>query len=264
MNIVRKYLEMPNDSRQKTIAVALVLCLVCSILVSLSAVSLKPRQEANKLADKKQNILKIAGMMEEGKSVDELFKKIEARVVDLESGQFVDDVDPQTYDQRSASKTPGMSRVLNKDEDIASIKRRADKATVYLVRENEQIKTIILPVHGYGLWSTMYGFMALEGDAQTVKGFGFYEQAETPGLGGEVDNPRWKSKWMGKQVYDANGNVALEVLKGALADSTPAPEYKIDGLAGATLTSRGVTNLVKFWLGENGFALFLNNLKKEA
>lgn len=264
MNIVKKYLDMPNDSRQKTIAVALLLCLVCSILVSLAAVSLKPRQEANKLADKKQNILRIAGMMEEGKSIDELFKKIEARVVNLATGEFDEEVDPATYDQRKASKTPGMSQSLDKKEDIASIKRRADKATVYLVRENEQIKTVILPVHGYGLWSTMYGFIALEGDAQTVKGFGFYEQAETPGLGGEVDNPRWKAKWPGKKVYAQDGEVALEVLKGALSDSTPTPEHKVDGLAGATLTSRGVTNLVKYWLGENGFAPFLKNLKKEA
>lgn len=264
MNFLKKYLEMPNDSREKTIAVAVVLCLVCSILVSLAAVALKPRQEANKLADKKQNILRIAGMMEEGKSVDELFKKIEARVVDLSSGQFADDIDPATYDQRKASKTPGMSKVLAKDEDVASIKRRADKATVYLVREGESIKTIILPVHGYGLWSTMYGFLALEGDAQTVKGFGFYEQAETPGLGGEVDNPKWKAKWSGKQVYGQNGAVALEVMKGSVSESTPTPEHKVDGLAGATLTSRGVSNLIKYWLGESGFAPFLKNLKKEA
>lgn len=263
MSILKKYLDMPNDSQQKTIAVALALCLVCSILVSAAAVALKPRQEANKAADKKENILKIAGMMEEGKSVDELFKRIEPRVVDLTTGAFADDVDAATYDQRKASKTPGMSKVLGKDEDIASIKRRADKATVYLVRENEQIKTIILPVHGYGLWSTMYGFVALEGDAQTVKGFGFYEQAETPGLGGEVDNPLWKAKWPGKKVYDENGEVAIEVLKGAVNDAMPKIEHKVDGLAGATLTSRGVTNLMKYWLGDNGFAPFLNSLKKE-
>lgn len=263
MSILKKYLDMPNDSQQKTIAVALALCLGCSILVSTTAVVLKPRQDANKAADKKENILKIAGLMEEGKTVDELFKRIEPRVVDMATGKFVDDVDPATYDQRKAAKTAGLSQVLAKEIDVASIKRRADKATVYFVRENEQIKTIILPVHGYGLWSTMYGFLALEGDAQTVKGFGFYEQAETPGLGGEVDNPLWKAKWPGKKVYSETGQVALEVIKGSVNDATPLVQHKVDGLAGATLTSRGVSNLLKYWLGENGFAPFLKNLKNE-
>jgi Na+-transporting NADH:ubiquinone oxidoreductase subunit C len=263
MNIVKKYLDMPNDSRAKTIAVATALCLFCSVLVSTAAVVLKPQQDANKALDKKQNILKIAGMMRDDKSVDELFEEIEARVVNLDSGDFVEDVNAASFDQRKASKSPDSSVALGKKEDIASIRRRANQATVYLVRDGDKIKTIILPVHGYGLWSTMYGFMALEGDAQTVKGFGFYEQAETPGLGGEVDNPQWKAKWPGKTVYNDQGEVAIEVIKGSISDSTPAPQYKVDGLAGATLTSRGVSNLLKFWLGEQGFKPFLNKIRQQ-
>ena len=262
MKFIKKYLDMPNDSRSKTIAVATMLCLVCSVVVSAAAVGLKPRQEANKALDKKRNILQIAGMMREDASIDELFSEIEPRVVDLNSGEFVDDVDPATYDQRKAAKDPASSKALDKKEDIASIRRRAELATVYLVREGETVKTIILPMHGYGLWSTMYGFMALEGDAQTITGFGFYEQAETPGLGGEVDNPKWKAMWPGKKVYDANGEVAVEVIKGAVAESTPSPEHKVDGLAGATLTSRGVSNLLKYWLGEQGFKPFLNKIRQ--
>ncbi|MCB1754580.1 MAG: Na(+)-translocating NADH-quinone reductase subunit C [Gammaproteobacteria bacterium] len=262
MGLIKKYLDMPNDSRAKTIAVATLLCLVCSVVVSTAAVGLKPRQEANKALDKKRNILQIAGMLREGADIDELFSGIEPRVVDLDSGEFVDDVDPAGYDQRKAAKDPAMSRALSKQEDIASIRRRAGLATVYLVREGENVKTIILPMHGYGLWSTMYGFMALEGDAQTITGFGFYEQAETPGLGGEVDNPKWKAMWSGKQVYDENGKVAIEVIKGTVAEATPTPEHKVDGLAGATLTSRGVSKLLKYWLGEQGFKPFLDKIRQ--
>ena len=253
---------MPNDSRSKTLLVALLLCLVCSIVVSTAAVTLKPLQEANKALDKKRNILQIAGMMREGASIDELFEQIEARVVDLDSGEFVDGIDAQTYDQRNAAKDPAASRALTKDEDVASIRRRAARATVYLVRDTDGLETIILPIHGYGLWSTMYGFVALEGDARTIKGFGFYEHAETPGLGGEVDNPQWKGQWPGKLVYDENGKVAIRVIKGKVVDSTPQPQYKIDGLAGATLTSRGVSNLLQFWLGEQGFETFLNRIRQ--
>ena len=259
--MIKKLLDMPNDSKQKTIAVALLLCLVCSVVVSTAAVSLRPLQEANKALDKKRNILQIAGMLQEGVPIEELFANIEPRVVDLSTGEYVD-IDPSTYDQRTAARDPELSRKLAKDEDIASIGRREHMATVYLVGDESALETIILPLHGYGLWSTMYGFVALEGDGNTIKGFGFYEHGETPGLGGEVDNPNWKALWPGKFLYGDDGEVAIEVIKGKVVAATPDPQYKIDGLAGATLTSRGVSNLLKFWLGEQGFKPYLNNLTR--
>ncbi len=260
--MIKKFLDMPNDSRTKTVLVALLLCLVCSVVVSTAAVTLRPLQEANKALDKKRNILQIAGMMRDDAGIDELFALIEARVVDLESGEYLDEIDPEGYDQRKAARDPAASRALSKDEDIASIRRRPDRATVYLVRKQDGLETIILPIHGYGLWSTMYGFIALAGDAQTIKGFGFYEHAETPGLGGEIDNPQWKAQWPGKLVYDDSGDVAIEVVKGTVGEATPNPQYKVDGLAGATLTSRGVSNLVEFWLGEQGFKPFLERIRQ--
>jgi len=263
MNPLKKYLDMPNDSRTKTLVVALTLCLVCSILVSTAAVLLKPRQDANKALDKKRNILTIAGMMQPGVSIEDSFSKIEPRIVDMTTGQFVDDMDPAKYDQRKASKDEALSFVLTKDRDIASIRRQAKYATVYLVRKESKLDTIILPVHGYGLWSTMYGFVALQGDGKTVKGLGFYEHAETPGLGGEVDNPLWKAKWVGKEIYTSQGDVAIKLIKGGVGPSTTNPQYKVDALAGATLTSRGVENLVHFWLGDNGFKPFLKHISNE-
>ncbi|HBR99249.1 MAG TPA: Na(+)-translocating NADH-quinone reductase subunit C [Gammaproteobacteria bacterium] len=262
MGLVKDILAMPNDSQTKTVVVASMLCLVCSVVVSTVAVGLKPQQEANKALDKKRNILQIAGMLREGASIDELFNEIEPRLVDLDTGEFVDDIDPATYDQRKAAKDPAASRALSKDEDVASIRRREKLAAVYLVREEEELKTIILPMHGYGLWSTMYGFMALEGDGQTITGFGFYEHGETPGLGGEVDNPKWKALWPGKQVYTGAGDVGIELIKGTVSGSTPDAQYKVDGLAGATLTSRGVSNLLQYWLGDMGFRPFLNKLRQ--
>lgn len=263
MNPIKKCLEMPNDSRSKTLIVALTLCLVCSVLVSTAAVMLKPFQDANKALDKKRNILNISGMMQPGVSIDEAFSKIEARIVDMTTGQFVDDMDPTKYDQRKASKDPSLSIALTKKQDIASIRRQAKYATVYLVRKENKLETIILPVHGYGLWSTMYGFVALKGDAKTVKGLGFYEHAETPGLGGEVDNPLWKAKWVGKEIYNPQGEVAIELLKGGVGPATSNAQYKVDSLAGATLTSRGVENLVHYWLGDNGFKPFLKHILHE-
>jgi len=250
-----------NDRISKILTVAFALCIVCSVIVSTAAVMLKPAQEANQALDRKRNILAAAGMLEDGKSIEEQFAQISARIVDLRTGKFSDEVDAEGYDQRAASKDPSLSDRLSGDEDPAKILRREHFATVYLAKDaGGDIDKIILPVHGYGLWGQLYGFIALESDGNTVAGLGFYEHKETPGLGGEVDNPRWKGLWPGKQVY-ADGQVAIEVMKGAVDPTSANAHHQIDGLAGATLTTRGVSNLVQYWLGENGFEPFLTNLK---
>ena len=249
-----------NDSIGKILRVAFALCIVCSVIVSTAAVVLKPSQQANKSLDRKRNILQAAGMLQEGVSVDEQFSVIEERFVDISSGQFTNEVGAG-YDQRAAAKDPALSKNIPGDADIAKVGRQANIAQVYLVRgDNGAYEKIILPVHGYGLWSTLYGFLALEADGNTVAGLGFYEHKETPGLGGEVDNPRWKAMWPGKQVY-RDGDVALRLLKGGVDPASANADWEVDGLSGATLTSRGVTNLISFWLGDEGFAPFLANLR---
>ena len=247
-----------NESVQKTITVALVLCLVCAVVVSSAAVILRPAQAVNEKANMQMNILQAAGLYDPQQSIQEQFQIVTTRFVNLETGEFVEGMDAERYNQRKASKDPSMNRVLSGEEDIASIKRQAKIAKIYLVENGDQIEKIILPIHGYGLWSTLYGFMALEGDGNTVAGLGFYEHAETPGLGGEVDNPNWKAQWTGKQVYNGEA-VALRLVKGG-ADRSDS--YGVDALSGATLTSRGVDNLLKFWMSDSGFKPFLDNLKQ--
>ena len=247
-----------NESIRKTVTVAMVLCLVCSVIVSASAVILRPEQAVNERANMQMNILQAAGLFDPQQSIPDQFQIVTTRLVNLDTGEFVNGMDVDRYNQRKASKDPSMNRVLSTDKDIASIKRQAKIAKVYLVENGGQIDKIILPIHGYGLWSTLYGFMALEGDGNTVAGLGFYEHAETPGLGGEVDNPSWKKQWTGKRVYK-DGRVALRLVKGG-ADRKDA--YGIDALSGATITSRGVDNLVKFWLSDTGFKPFLDNVRE--
>lgn len=249
-----------NESIGKILQVAFTLCIVCSVVVPTAAVVLKPAQEANRSLDRRRNILEAAGMLRPGVSVDQQFSVIEERFVDLRSGRFTDAVSAG-YDQRAAAREPGASRAVPGPEDRAKIGRQAHIAQIYLVRgAGGAYEKIILPVHGYGLWSTLYGFLALEADANTVAGLGFYEHKETPGLGGEVDNPRWKALWPGKQVY-RDGAVALRLLKGAVDPASAQAAWQVDGLSGATLTSRGVTNLIAYWLGDEGFAPFLTNLR---
>lgn len=261
--LVGRVLEMPNETPQKMLLVTVALCFVCALLVSGTAVTLRPLQEANRALERQRNILQAAGLLEEGKSVQELFQVVESKVVDLDTGQYVEDVDPAAYDQRAAAKDPDRSVAVSPELDIADIRRRAKNASVYLVRREDKIRFVILPVHGYGLWSTLYGFIALRGDGNTVAGLSFYEHAETPGLGGEVDNPSWRGQWEGKRVYDDEGKVGLRVAKGKIDKSQPGSEFKVDGLAGATLTARGVSNLVQYWLGENGFGPYLARVRRQ-
>lgn len=272
-------LELPNDSFKKTVMVALWLCLAGAVVVAGSAVALKPLQEANKSKDEKVNILEVAGLLQPGTDVESAFNNIETKVVDLATGDYIDSVDAKTYDMWKAAKDLGMSDAIPADKDIASIKRKPKYAKVYLVKEGGQLKSVILPVNGYGLWSTMYGFIALEADAETVVGMNLYDQAETPGLGGEVVNPKWKALWKGKKVYNFSGKeihesnlsekgqtidlgeVALGLVKGSVDPSKPGSEYQVDALAGATLTSRGVSNLVQSWMGKEGYAVYLAKLR---
>ncbi|MBT3812275.1 MAG: Na(+)-translocating NADH-quinone reductase subunit C [Gammaproteobacteria bacterium] len=256
-----KVLALNNDSLEKTISVALALCFVCAILVSFAAVALRPLQVENKAMDMKKNILEVAGLLQDDTDIHNAFaQQIEAKLVDVATGDYVDG-DVVAYDQRKAAKDSALNVALSRGQDIAGIKRRAKIAKVYLVKDGDAIKSIILPVHGYGLWSTMYGFLALDADGQTVQSINFYDQAETPGLGGEVVNPNWRALWSGKKLYDESGQVALGLVKGVVDPAKPGAEYKVDGLAGATLTSVGVTNLVKYWMGQEGFAAYLDKIK---
>ena len=258
----KEYLAMPNDSPRKIIGVAVVLCLVCSVLVSGAAIGLRPLQDANKQLEIKRNILQVAGLMQPGGNVNELFKQVDPRAVDLRTGGFTDAVDPIVYNQRLAARDPAMSDELPITEDIAGIKRKAHYATVYLVKDAEgKVSSVILPLHGYGLWSTLYGYIAVKPDGREVLGLQFYDHAETPGLGGEVDNPSWRAQWPGKFLLDENDKLRIEVVKSA-ATSGPDAKYQVDGLAGATLTSRGVNNLVRYWVSEDGFGPFLKNLRE--
>ena len=251
-----------NNSILKTIGVSLVLCLVCSSVISFAAVSLKEKQEANVLRDKQQTILAAAGLLKEQESVDQIFASISEKIINLDTGDYDFTIDLSSYSQKDYSKNELTSKTLVPKEDIAVIKRRENFAKVYLYYKDEVLEAIILPVRGLGLWGTLYGYIALESDLQTIIGLEFYKHKETPGLGAEVDNPKWKALWKGKKIYDTNGEVILSVIKGQVKRNSPSSLYQVDGLSGATITSKGVTNLLHFWLGEMGYGPYLKKLKE--
>jgi Na+-transporting NADH:ubiquinone oxidoreductase subunit C len=254
-------------------------CLVCSLIVSSAAVGLKERQENNKILDRQTKVLSVAGLMDESNplepaEIQSLFnKRIRSIVVDLESGK--EDVemtkDAASFDQKKSLMDPDMSKEAPKNR--AGVRRIPNKALVYQVSKQEmaddgsgfELDQYIFPVEGKGLWSTLYGYLAVAPDCNQIKGLTFYAHLETPGLGGEVDNPSWKAKWPGRLVYGDKGSepsswkdVQIGVKKG-LAGTPSEDPYQVDGLSGATITSNGVTYLLHFWMGEHGFKKFIQN-----
>jgi Na+-transporting NADH:ubiquinone oxidoreductase subunit C len=260
---------MARDSVSRTLLVATVLCVVCSVLVASAAVGLRTRQEANKLEDQRKNVLLAADLFDEEKNqpeeVNDIFhERIERVLIDLETGEPATSgaVDPETYDQRKASRNPKLSAPVEPPNGLGGIKRREKYAFVYEAKDQSgRIDQLVLPIYGKGLWSTLYGFIAVDSDGKTVRGITFYEHGETPGLGGEVDNPHWKALWNGKKLFDESGQIEIDVIKGVVSEGTENAQYKIDGLSGATITSNGVEQLVRYWVGPDAFGPFLEKLR---
>ena len=235
--------------------IPLIACIACAIIVSVTAVSVRPEQNLNIENEKKVKILAAAGIQTD--KVDEEFLRIKTVFVDFETGKLVT-IDP-AYDHIKAASNPDQSTIIPKADDIAVLKRRENVGTIYVwVDEKNAVEKLVLPIRGYGLWGTLYGYLSLDSDLNTVRGIEYYDHKETPGLGGEVDNPNWKSDWYGKRIYNENGSVALYVTKGA-----SSTDYEIDGISGATLTTNGVSNMIKYWLGDNGYGPIIKNLNEE-
>jgi Na+-transporting NADH:ubiquinone oxidoreductase subunit C len=251
-----------TDTVVQTLLVALVVSLVCSSFVASAAVVLKPRQVANEIIDMRRNILEVAGLSDPERDIDGLFGGIEPRVVDLQTGAYVEDIDPEAFDPGEAAKDPEQSVEVPAAIDVARVGRRAKHALVYLVREDGEVSKIILPVSGYGLWSTMYGFLALEADGNTVADITFYSHGETPGLGDFIAKPAWRELWRGKRAFDESGDVKLLVVKGRVSADDPLADYHVDGVSGATLTGNGVTKMIQYWLGDHGYGPYLRNIQR--
>lgn len=281
---------MPQDNNKDSIVntflVAIGVCLVCSLMVSAAAIGLRSMQETNADKDRKKNILLAAGFSSEeitkNGGVFELFEhKVKPIIINLETGKeegietivASDDAKADKmktpedavamYDQILASKKKieGLyTEFADKKEDIAGISRKEIWSHVYLITDDAgQVEKYVFPIRGKGLWSILKGFLAVEKDFQTIAGITYYEHGETPGLGGEVDNPTWKKKWIGKKVFEGD-EVKIEVIKGVAEADNP---YAIDGLSGATITSRGVTYMIEYWLGPEGFGPYIDLQKNK-
>ena len=225
-----------KDSVSGTVTVVVLLSLVCSIVVSGAAVALRSKQDEQKALDVQRNILTVAGLMKEDNASvikDTYNKFIEPRLVDLQSGDYVQASAEEInkFEPKDAVKDPAKSQAIPAEADKAGIKVRANQARVYLVKDEQgNVTQVVLPMYGRGLWSTMYGFVSVAPDANTIKGITYYEQ----------------------------GNQKFKIYKGS---SAADKEHGVDGLSGATLTSNGVQGSFDYWFSQNGFGPFLAKFK---
>lgn len=254
-----------KDSSLKALIVVLAVSLTCSILVSTASITLKPIQLLNQKVERSRHIVALTGLVPADKELsnDEILQAVEqldVRVINIDTGEFDDSIDPEQFDARAAVNNPDLSVAIPAADDLARLGRRAQHAIVYLVWEGDELKRIILPIHGQGMWSTLHGLLALEADLNTIAAVTFYEQAETAGLGDQITRPDWQAKWRGRQLFNNLGEVQFRVAAGSVAEGSAAALHQVDAMSGATVTGDSVTRLVEFWFGPNGYIILLNNL----
>jgi len=258
---------MGNDSPRKAILVVLLTALVCSSLVSAAVVVLRPIQLNNQLLERSRNIMVLTGLIPADKIPDDeemlgLFKSLDTRMVNIDAGHFDDSIDPNTFDMRRAVNDMELGTAVPSDSDLASIGRRSRYAPVYMVWDGEGLDRIILPIRGAGMWSMLYGYIAIDADFNTIAGMSFYEQNETPGLGDQIAHPHWLEQWRGKQVYDEQGLPRFHVSESEVVAGSVSAPYQVDGLTGATVTGNAVTGVVRYWFGPHGYQGFLDHMKE--
>lgn len=256
--------EEPGPVR--SLVVVLSVCTVCSLLVSAASVLLAPIQRAHRERDRQDA---VRALIERRPGLSELLADagtddVHEWVLELATGEVATWIDPSTFDARGAASDPLTSTEIPIDRDRAGLGRRADHATALAVLDEEdRALVLILPVHGQGYGGPMYGYVALDGDGNTLLGLSIHEHSETPGVGGALlEDEDWLAEWNGKRIRDARDRVRIGVAAQELAPDSEATRYEIDAVTGATMTSGGIANVLRFWLGDDGYGPFLARVRR--
>ena len=223
-------------------------------------------QLAYQSIERNRAVLEASRLIEPGldladNEIVDRFLVLETRIVDLDTDAFSDAVSPITYDVRAAMNDPDRTEPIPSELDTASLGRRPVYLPVYLLLDDQRVERIVLPVYGPGMWSTIHGFISLQADFATIEGVAFYEHGETPGIGDRILDPAWLAQWRGQPAYDDSGQLVLRI--GANSTSSTS-NSGIDAISGATVTVSAVEDLVRYWLGDDGFGPILADLRRGA
>lgn len=253
-----------RESKTATIAFAAGVAFFCSLMVSTAVYFLRPVVLAYEAIDFNRAVVEVAGLLAadldwDDRAVVNAFLELEARVVDLESGQLTDAADAVSADFRAAIDDPGRLVPIPASLDSAGLETRPRFAPVYLLRDVDRIERIVVPFYARGMWSTIHGVIALEPDSSTIGGISFYAHGETPGIGDRIERSDWRGSWRGKRLYDETGELRFRIGREAAAQSA---EFGVDSITGATVTVDAVGNAVGYWFSEHGYAPFLEWLRE--
>lgn len=259
---------MNRDAPSRAVMVVLIVAVVSSALVSGVVTVLRPIQLENQLLERARHVLQLTGLLEGGglpgdEKMLEFYRSLDIRIVNLADGRFEADMDPATFDARRAANDPERSVAIPPERDRAGLGRRSRHARVLMVWQGDELRRVVLPIHGAGMWSTIYGYLALEPDLNTIAGVTFYEQNETPGIGDKILEPRWRAQWEGRELFDPRGEFRFDAGPGRVEPGTEAAQYKVDALTGATVTVDAVVAMVHYWMGPHGYQPLIERLRDE-
>ncbi|MDJ1006181.1 MAG: Na+-translocating NADH-quinone reductase subunit C [Paracoccaceae bacterium] len=253
----RRFLALPNDSRAKTIVVAFLVSAICAALVSGATVVLRPIQSANRAAEEQARIeALVAGIPGMTALLSEAGGSLSTVVIDLGSGQAADGITPASLE--TALADPANWTELEPAVDPIGLGRRPDYAQVFLLRDAaDQVSLMLLPLSGQGYGGRVDAILALRGDTNTIAGIAITGHSETPGLGGRIEEAAWQASFPGTELRDAGGEMRFRVARGRSSTA-----HEVDGITGATRTGRGVTQMVRFWLGPDGYGPLLDAIRR--
>ena len=234
-----------QQSNRYIIIFASILTIVCGGLLALASEGLKEKQQFNIALEQKKNILSTVRTLEEGQSIDSLYsQQVKEFVIDHE-GNVKKGIQPKDVILAVEYKKPAEQRLL----PVYEFKNESDST---------KVDYVVLPVYGYGLWNDIWGYVALESDMNTIRGVKFDHKGETPGLGARIESDaEVQARYKGKSIYEDSKLVSVTMMKGEGNDYSDHP-HRVDGMSGATLTAKGVNNMLKDYLSS-----YENYLKKK-
>ncbi|MEC7872079.1 MAG: NADH:ubiquinone reductase (Na(+)-transporting) subunit C [Candidatus Neomarinimicrobiota bacterium] len=216
-------------SNRYTLIFTTLVTMILAFILSSAYSSLEDITNSNIQADIKKNILSSLGFAPSNKApwttenVEQIFKESIVSFVVDKSGNVIPGKLPQDIDPKV-------------DTELYPLYKKI---------VDGKVDGFAIPISGKGLWGTMYGYFAIESDGATAKGITFYKHIETPGLGAEVDKPWFQQNFVGKRFIDNDGNlIGIQTIKGKVDESSDEAYHQVDGITGATMTSRGLNEFL--------------------